>query len=808
MQNILLNFFIILILGLTQGFAQERSGQRPDGQRKGRMLSGTVKDETGTSIPYASVVVQSMRDSTRVNGSTTDDYGNFTMRTGPGKFKLTISFLSYEPFQSMVDMREGDKNIGTIKLDPKSELVDEVTVKAERGQLELKLDKRVFNVSKDPNNAGSNAQEILETVPSVDVDIDGNVSLRGSSNVRILIDGKPSGLTGISTADALRQLQGDLIDKVEVISNASARYDAEGEAGIINIVLKKEKRSGFNGGFRINAGYPNNHGLSANLNYRAGKVNFFTSIGGSYRTSPGSGSSFQKFTRTDTIFSYQKDRSQTRGGLAGNGRFGIDYFINDKTSITASGMYSRNWNKNSADLEYTDFNENDEITQLVSRFEKEVENRQNIEADLNFTRTFKTKDHKLTFDTRWFNSEDYEDATQLEIGNSYQLDQRSTNKENERNWLFQTDYVHPFNDKYQLEAGLKSTLRILDNDYLVEQLNVADEWESLPDYDNNFVFEENIYAAYLIGAAQWDLFSVQAGLRSEYSDITTELVRTNVRTNRNYISFFPSIHTSLEIGQENSLQLSYSRRISRPRFRSLIPFFGLTDNRNLYGGNPDLQPVFTNSVDFGHLKTWENGTLLSSVYFRYKTGVDERISETDSAGLIRTFPINLSTEIATGYEANFSYGIFKWWRVILGLDLYYFKRQGDYEGQSYYAENFSASGRFTSKFTIAKKIDIQSSFRIRAPRKTSQGTRLAMYWWDIGASMDVLKGKGTLTFSARDILNSRKRRWELETSEIVSTNDFQWRSRQFVVSFSYRINQKKRRGKGGREGGSGDDSDF
>ncbi|MFT4525944.1 MAG: outer membrane receptor protein involved in Fe transport [Bacteroidia bacterium] len=800
---------LVLLLGITTiGIAQERGENRPNGQQKGRMLSGTVKDETGTSIPYASVVVQSLRDSTRVKGSTTDDDGKFTMRTGPGKLKLTISFLSYEPYLSIVDMRDGDKDIGTIELKPKSELIDEVTVKAERGQMELKLDKRVFNVSKDPNNAGANTQEILETVPSVDVDIDGNVSLRGSSNVRILIDGKPSGLTGISTADALRQLQGDLIDKIEVISNASARYDAEGEAGIINIVLKKEKRSGFNGGFSINAGYPHNHGLSANLNYRKGKVNFFTSIGASYRTSPGQGSSFQKFTRADTTFSYQKDRTQTRGGLGGNGRFGIDYNIDSKTSLTVSGMYSRSWNTNNAELEYTDFNDSDEITQVVSRNEDEVENRQNIEADLNFTRTFKSKEHKLTFDARWFNSEDYEDATQLEIGNGYQLDQRSTNKENERNWLFQTDYVHPFGEKYQLEAGAKTTLRKLDNDYLVEQLNELDVWEPLPDYDNNFVFEENIYAAYLIGAAKWNLFSVQAGIRSEFSDITTSLVRTNQRTNRQYISFFPSVHTSLEVGKGNSIQLSYSRRISRPGFRSLIPFFGLTDNRNFYGGNPDLQPVFTNSMEFGHLKTWDNGSLLSTVYFRIRTDVQERISEADSTGFIRTFPINLSDEIATGYENSFSYGIYKWWRVTLGIDLYYFKREGEYEGQNFYAENFSASGRFTTKFTIAKKVDLQSSFRIRAPRKTAQGTRLTMYWWDIGVSMDVLKGNGTIGVKVRDLLNSRKRRWELETPEITSTNDFQWRSRQFMVSFSYRINQKKRRGGRGGGGGSGDESDL
>ena len=480
---------IVLILASLQVLAQDPSGKRPgQGRPPARTLTGSVQDESGSPIPYATVVLQSLRDSTRMRGTSTDDQGKFELKTGPGKQELTISFLSFEAYERVMDFRDGDKDIGIIQLKPKSELVDEIVVKGELGQMELKLDKKVFNVSKDPNNAGSNAQEILETVPSVDVDIDGNVSLRGSQNVRLLIDGKPSGLTGINKADVLRQLQGDLIEKIEVISNASARYDAEGEAGIINIVLKKEKRKGVNGSVRVSAGYPHNHGLSGNLNYRTGKVNFFTGIGASYRKIPGSGSSFQTFTRTDTTFSYQKDRSQTRGGYGGNGRLGLDYFINAKTNITVSGTYSRNWNENEADLEYTDFDENEVITQVVSRNEEEEENRQNIEADLNFTRTFKTKDHKLTFDAKWFNSEDYEDATQLEIGNNYELNQRSTNKENERNWLFQTDFVHPFNEKYQIEAGAKATLRKLDNDYLVEQLDETGQWNALPEFDNNFIF--------------------------------------------------------------------------------------------------------------------------------------------------------------------------------------------------------------------------------------------------------------------------------------------------------------------------------
>lgn len=764
-------------------------------------VSGTVMDETGTSVPYAAVSVRSLTDTTFLTGSATDMDGEFTLQLPSDRYELTISFLSYQAFKQELTVDEGDVKVGTLRLKPKTELIEEVVVAGEKGQMELKLDKRVFNVSKDPSNAGSNAQEILQNVPSVDVDVDGTVNLRGSSNVRILIDGKPSGLTGISTQDALRQLPGNLIEKVEVITNASARYEAEGEAGILNIVLKKEKRVGINGAFEVNAGYPHNYGTSSNVNFRKGKVNVFTSIGAQYRKRPGSGYSFQEFFLEDTTFAYERFRQQERGGFSGNGRFGVDYFVNEKTNITASGMYSRSYNTNNASLRYIDLDENGAQTQTVTRDEDEVEEKQNVEANLNFRRWFKNKDNLLTFDFRYFISEDLEDAEQFEQGSDYVLNQRTDNTENERSMLFQTDYVHPFSENLKLEAGLRAALRRIDNDYLVESLNdTTQQWEALDEFNNRFQFEENVYAAYIMVSGKVKRLSMQGGLRAEYTDMTTTLVRTDEVNNRTYLSFFPSAHFSYELPSNNSLQLSYSRRISRPGQWTLMPFFGLTDNRNFYSGNPNVNPVFTNSAEFGHLKTWEKGSLLSSIYYRHRDGAIERISQSDSTGFIRTFPVNLSTEHATGFEFDLSYSMFKWWRIMLNTNLYYSLTDGQYEDQSFYAETFTARGRFTTKFTVWKKLNIQSSFNYRAPQVTPQGKRLSMYWWDIGLNMDVLKGRGTVTFSGRDLLNSRKRRWSIDNNELRSTNEFQWVARSFVVSFTYRLNQQKQRD--GNRGGA------
>ena len=802
---------IILLATAVSSVAQRQGGGRQGGGDRppGRTLTGIVVDENNEPIPYASVSARSIRDTTRLKGIATNVDGTFEMRLRPGKFTLTISFLSYQNYVLEISLREGDLNLETVRLEPKTELIDEVVVKGEKGYMEMKLDRRVYNVGKDPNNAGSNAQEILETVPSVEVDVDGTVSLRGSSNVRILVDGKPSGLTGISTQDALRQLPGSLIEKVEVVTNASARYDAEGEAGIINIVLKKEKRSGLNGTFEVNGGYPLKYGASANLNYRTGKVNLFGGIGGNYREGPGQGYSFQEFFLEDTTFAYERIRKQVRSGYSVNGRFGVDYFIDKKTNITASGMYSRSWNKNTSSIKYTDFDENEVATQEVIRAEEEDEAGENIEANLNFRRTFKSDEQLLTADFRWYTRGDIEKADLLEVGDDYTLSQQTENLESNQNWLFQTDYVHPFSENLKLETGLKATLRRINNDYKVEEYNDSTQWEILDQYNNNFVFDENVYAAYIMVGGKVKRLSLQGGVRAEYTDITTELVRTNEKNKKQYISFFPSAHLSYEFASNNSIQLSYSRRISRPRFRNLIPFFSLTDNRNFYSGNPDVNPVFTHSAELGHLKTWDNGTLISSVYYRHTDGIIERISRSDSTGLITTFPVNLSTQDAVGLELSFSYNLFKWWRVMLSANTYYSITDGEYEEQSFYAETFTARGRFTSKWTILKKVDIQTAFMYRAPRNTAQGKSLSMYSWDIGITMDVLKGKGTVTFSARDLLNSRRRRWEIDTPTLVSANDFQWRARQFTLSFTYRLNQKKKRGRGGRgQGGDMDEGDF
>ena len=760
-------------------------------------ITGKVVDEEGEAVPYAAVAVFTSKDSALVKGTTSDDQGVFSVEVAPGTYRLQISFLSLEE-KTIPDLtvRNADIRLGNITMRSSSLALEEVTVTAEKQQMELKLDKRVFNIDKDLNNTGNNASEILENLPSVNVDVEGNVSLRGSQNVRILIDGKPSGLVGMSSTDALRQLQGNMIEKVEIITNPSARYDAEGEVGIINIVLKKEKQKGVNGTFDLTTGYPANHGGAYNLNYRRNNINLFSSLGITYRQNPGRGNSYQEFYEGDSTTILRTEREHSRGGVSGNFQLGSDFFLDKYNSVAVSGLFQKADNNNESSLRYKYENVNGERLESIERDEEEHETKEVIEGNVTYRKTFQQKDREWNTTAKYVLSEDFETAELQEVSDIQEkkpVFQRTDNAENEITWLFQSDYVHPFGKDGRFETGAKSTLRNIENDFLLEQRASDGNYQPVSAFDNHFLYQENIHAAYGILGNKKGKFSYQFGLRWEYSDITTELTESNEKHKYEYHNLFPSSHFSYELKKQNSVQLSYSRRISRPRFRHLLPFYGYSDSRNLYSGNPELQPEFSNSIEAGHLKYWEKGSLLSSVYYRYRTGVVERISISDSVGTTRRFPVNLSTQHAFGIEFNVSYNPYKWWRLTGSVNFYRAITDGSYEGRELHSDAYTVFNRVNSKFALNKKTDFQLSFDYKAPEQTPQGKDLSMYSLNTGFSREVLKGKGTLSFTVNDIFNTRKRRSITDVPDFYSESEFQWRTRQLRVNFNYRLNQQKKK---------------
>ena len=813
--NICLFLCVSTLLSAQRGNGQ---GNRGDGQRAKATLKGQIVDENGDlPLEYATITLFAQRDSSMVTGSITDDKGVFLIETRPGQFYAQVEFLGYQ-LLTLNDIQLGkDKlhqDLGQITMRSDSETLVEVEVRAEKSQMQMSLDKRVFNVGKDLANTGASAEDILNNVPSVNVDIEGNVSLRGSDNVRILIDGKPSSLVGVDNANGLRSLPSNLIDKVEVITNPSARYEAEGMTGIVNIILRKEKKKGINGSVDVSAGYPENYGIGVNMNMRRNKFNFFTNYGLSYRNNPGSGFVYQEIYSSAITEISEQTRRSDRSGLSNSFRFGADYYFSEKSILTGALMYRKSDENNFGRYTYLDYLGSTREQDFIGRSERtddEREDESSLQYSLNYSKKFDRKGQEFTFNIQYEDDietegsdfrEQFFNVDQTE--NIPDLIQRSNNEESNFEWLFQTDYVHPFSKEGRFEVGLRTTIRDIRNDYLVEEFE-DNVWRSITDLSNNFLYDENIYAAYTIFGDKKGQFSYQLGLRGEFTDVITELEQTNEVNDRSYFNLFPSAHLTYELANNNSIQLSYSRRIRRPRFRDLNPFFSFSDSRRFYSGNPNVDPELTDSYELGYVNYWDKGSLSSSIYYRHTDGVISRITElglVDGDTLFIVKPQNLATENAYGFEFTFSYNPDKWLRLNGDVNLFRAITDGTNLNSSFQADAFTMSGRLTSQMTLWKQLETQIRFNYRAPRATTQGRRKALYMMDLGMSKDIWNKKGTLTLSVRDVFNSRKRRYETFGPTFYQEGEFQWRSRVATLKLNYRINQKKRRGgRGGRGGG-------
>ena len=771
-------------------------------------ITGTVVDPEGVPVLYASVVVMEQGDSSIVEGSATDIEGFFRLTPPAGPYILQVSFLSYENEYRDIDFNGKSLALGTLNLSPSSLVIGEVEVVEKRSEMELKLDKRVMNVGEDLKSSGLNASEILEYVPSVTVDVEGNVSLRGSENVRILINGRPSGLLGTNVADALRQLPGDLIESVEVITNPSARYDAEGEVGIINIVLKKERKSGLNGSVQAVTGYPDDHRLTLNANYRNQNVNLFGSYSVRYRNSPGGGMATQIIDNSDTSYTFVSDRDQLRGGWSNTFRAGADFYLGDYSTLTVSGLYDTERGNNYVDLLYYDETNEGITLGETLRADKELELEDTYEVNVNWLRTFDEKDRKWTIDLQFIKDNDVEDSDLLQTSTypgSDSLFQRSTNTENETNYLIQTDYIDPLPNGAQLELGYKSAWRLIDNDFSVETREGSEgDWTPVDGLNNYFRYTEGIHAAYAILSQDLGRWSWQGGLRAEYSDIETELVETGETNPRNYLNWFPSVFFGYELTENQTLQMSYSRRLSRPRFRWLLPFSSYSDNRNFWAGNPGLNPEYTDSYEASYLYYFDKGSVLTSAYYRHRTGIIQRITFIDSVGNTVRFPVNLAVQDAYGFEFTANYDINDDWRINGNVNFFHEVTAGSYEGEDFGADNTSWTARLSSQWNFTDKLKGQVSGFCRGPTQNAQGRVQAIAAVDASVGIDLFNGKGNLSLNVRDLFNSRKRRWVIEEPGYYSESTFQWRQRQWLLTFSYRLKQE-RNPSDRREGGPGSD---
>lgn len=832
MRNLKTSILLLFLFAFFFSYAQGGPGTVK--------LTGKIIDQdTKQPLEFATITIQTA-DNTTVNGGLTDINGDYSIDVNPGTYNIKIEYISFKPVVITGRSITENTNIGTISLAPDATLLQQVEVTAERTTVDIKLDKRVYSIGQDMMVKGGSASDVLDNVPSLSVDAEGNVALRGNQSVTILIDGRPSTLAGSNVADVLKLLPADSVDKVEVITNPSARYDAEGGGGIVNIILKKGKADGFNGSISANTGYPDNHGVTANLNYRSENYNMFSNLGYNYRNNPGNSFTNTKYLDENgnaTGFVNER-RENERLQRSFNATFGLEWFL-DETFTWTNSVSLRNSNgDNPTETYYDNFDASRNFMNTRFRYNLEDEKDTNVRYSTNFYKKFNEEGHELKVDASVSKSIDDEnsvidDMTFGPQGTTINSNERTLNNENDDRILVQADYVLPLGEDSRFEAGYRGSFTTLETDARAETL-LEGEWVNNANYTNFLQYKEKVNALYTQYGSKFGKFSYLIGLRWEDSNIDVNLLTTDDYNKKRYNNFFPSAFLTYEFSEKNNVSLSYSRRINRPRGRFLNPFSGLESNINVFRGNPDIDPSMTNAFDLGYLHKWDKVTLSTSAYLNITDdsfqfvrratgefvvqpvgGLDIVDPETGEITVVDgedtrtpvtlTTPINLAKEYRFGFEFNINYNPYRWWRINSNFNFYRNETKGDYtftyedangdlitDYQDFNRTAYSWTTRINSKVTLPWKIDWQLNGNFEAPQNTPQGRRRATAAANTSISKDILKDKATIALNVQDIFNSRK--WKNETyipGELRSYGEMQWRERQITLSFTYRFNMQK-----------------
>jgi len=787
-------------------------------------ISGKVIDALSKQpLEYATIVIKNT-ETQKISGSITDAKGIFSVKTPAGFYEISVEFISFKSKKYPKQNITKDLDLGTITLSEDSKSLDEVVIIAEKTTVDIRLDKKVFNIGKDLSIRGGNASDVLGNVPSVQVDVEGTVSLRGNENVTILIDGRPSALVGLNGAEALRQIPAEAIEKVEVITSPSARYDAEGTAGILNIILRKNKLTGFNGSLQLDLGYPERLGTAFNANWRTKKWNLFTNTGFRYNETLGNALSESNFLSSNAQNALVvEQRNFGRLGRSIFTSFGAEYYLSQNSSIIGNIVFNggNDDDVNTNDIDRFDANGN--INEATFRREAEGEDENRLQYTLDYVNTFDGKGKKLSINLQY--STEMEDIlnniteidTQTNILNDLE---QVIEEQNEDRALLQIDYVHPVGENIQYEAGYRGNYRDIFNSFYLAERQVFPDGPLVPDagLNNSFNYEEFVNAAYFQYGQKFNKISFLGGLRYEYT--TTEIVQQTSTTSskRNYGNLFPTVNLGYEFRDGENMTIGYNRRIRRPRGRNLNPFPSRSSEANIYTGNVNLNPVITDAFDIGYLKRWDKFTLSTSLYYNISNDNWERIQEdtgdvTDNGDPItRRFPINLSTQERLGLEFTLNYRPFKIWNINSDFNLFRVTTDGDYTNpttnvtQSFDFENTAFFIRLNQKITLPGKTDLQINTNYRGPSQNAQTKSQGVFSMNLAASKDLFNEKASISLNFSDVFNSRiSRRTTNIPGFLDQYSEFQWREPQFRVSFVYRFNQKKERFKPQREDNGGDD---
>lgn len=777
MKQVAIIFFIIF--SVQYSFAQK--GQ----------ITGIVQEKQNMPISYVMVTLKNNEDQAIAAGIS-DAKGIFRLESiAAGNYAITYSLAGFQTIRRSVEVKPDEEvNVGTVILEPDAKLLQEVSVTGQRSSVSLKLDKKVFEVGKDVLSQSGAVTDLLNIVPSVSVSPGGQISLRGNPNVLVLIDGRRTGLT---QNNALEQVPADQVERVEVITNPSSRFDAGGSAGIINIILKKNKKAGFSGQLRLVGGIPNETRISPSLNYKSDKLNLFATYGirlsdyvGLYTMKQSTG-----LSGTPVVLDQRQD--ENRHDDARLLYFGADFKINDHNTITAAFMRNSTHDHDKTRLNYLYTNKNGAIDSSLTRNGESWERRSYNQLEFNYTKNFAKAGKKLTVDMQydfWDSDKDWNLFTSKVFPAAVDLPMIKTGSIGaSKDFMIKTDMIQPLDSTSTLEFGLKLEDRRVNSDFIAEK-QTSNGWEIIDQIDNHLLYKEMIGSAYVQFSGKTGALSYQAGLRGELTHIGIEDRMGSYTDKKNYNRLFPTLNVSYRFNERTTLQGSYSKRINRPRLNMIYPFNELTDLSSRYMGNPDLNPSYANVFELAFLKNWKTLTFNPSLYYQRNTGVIEDYTFRNSEGLFITMPVNIKRETRHGFELSLLYNPVKWLQVNTELNLFHYAEQGSYKDQSFDYSGNTLTARVSAQLKLNNKLSFQTLYNFRGANATAQTHTDALHSIDFGLSKTFLKDKATIMFDVSNLFGLRKSTsrtvgadYEIEQTNIPN-------AARYRLTLVYRFNQK------------------
>lgn len=806
-------FFLLTVLTSTLSAQRppQTGGGAPQGPPPTGSLRGTVMDSISASaVPFATLAVLSARDSSVVAGGMSDENGRFAIDIPrPGMFRIKVQFIGYrERTLGPIKLTPADgmdRDLGTIFLLVAAEMLEGVVVEAEEKVLINNIDRKVFMAEKLAVASGGSTVDLLQAVPSVDVDADGAVTLRGTGNVNILIDGKPASITGGNRQAILEQIPAGSVERIEVITNPSAKYDPDGVSGIINIILKKNRKAGLNGSASIGVGTRDKYNASGQIGFRQGDWNLFANLSTRWENFFNRGISLREnYTSEGGLLSIFDQNNNNNNRIWSNLlRAGVEYSPNKKTTLALNGMVGYNPRMGEerlktslfgSDVALVDYSTRDAFTESVNR---------NYEGNAYFRREFDNPAHNFTLDLThaWSPSNSDRRYSQRGFDPDYMPTgifalQNTRDKQRFRLSTLQADYAKPLGSTANLETGLKTIIRSNDQDFYSESFNAASS-TFLPDlrFNNRFTYDELILSAYGNYARSFGKFGVQVGLRLEQAFTESNLITTNEKFVNDYFSFFPSVFLKYALQEEQTLQLSFSRRINRPGTEQLNPFTDYSDTLNLFRGNPFALPEYINSFDLSWSSNWKKYSFQPSVYYRLTEDMLTRFIVNDTATRINTGTyVNLNRGQTVGLDVAVTGNPFPWWSFTWSASNFYETINAGNITAGLTSSRFTWSTKLNTTFSYKRIVELQVSGSYRSPAARPQGQMLSMYFVDMAATWRFWKGLGSLTFRVSDVFDTRQ--FDIRVSDPYFSREFSRKreSRIGYVTFTYRFgkNEQKR----------------